>query len=196
MIFEFGPYRVDVDVERTRQWYKTEPTANQCCDCDGCINFERAADLFPERVKSFFTALGADAKKPIEVFVNHTNKDGTLFYGGWYHLASDGGGTLWPARLSNLFQRRPGLCPGKLSPACRADGDKCRHPLGAGKGKHLRERTGLKARGRKQTAFVLLFTSFSSWRRSPSPAWPGRGNPPPWSWRIPAARPFAVRSDW
>ena len=82
MIFEFGPYRVDVDVERTRQWYKTEPTANQCCDCDGCINFERAADLFPERVKSFFTALGADAKKPIEVFVNHTNKDGTLLSEG------------------------------------------------------------------------------------------------------------------
>lgn len=86
MIFEFGLYRVDVDMERTRRWYETEPTASQCCDCDGCVNFDRAADLFPESIKSFFAALGADAKKPIEVYVNYTNKDGTLWYGGWYHL--------------------------------------------------------------------------------------------------------------
>ena len=65
MIFEFGPYRVDVDVERTRQWYKTEPTANQCCDCDGCINFERAADLFPERVKSFSPPWARTRKSPL-----------------------------------------------------------------------------------------------------------------------------------
>lgn len=109
MIFEFGPYRVDVDVDRTRQWYKTEPTASQCCDCDGCVNFDRAADLFPERVKSFFTALGADAKKPIEVFVNHTNKDGTLFYGGWYHLCGmllSEGEELWQVTEGESFGPR------------------------------------------------------------------------------------------
>jgi len=86
MIFEFGPYRIDVDVERTRRWYETEPTVSQCCGCDGCVNYERAADVFPENVKSLFAAMGADVKKPIEVYVNYNNKDGTLFYGGWYHL--------------------------------------------------------------------------------------------------------------
>ena len=110
MIFEFGPYRVDVDVERTRQWYKTEPTASQCCDCDGCINFERAADLFPERVKSFFTALGANPKKPIEVYVNCANRDGTLlWYGGWYHLCGtllSEGEELWQVTEGEPFGPR------------------------------------------------------------------------------------------
>ncbi len=86
MIFEFGPCRIDVDVERTRRWYETAPTLSRCCDCDGCVNYERAADLFPERVTAFFAALGADVKKPTEVYVNCTNKDGSLWYGGWYHL--------------------------------------------------------------------------------------------------------------
>lgn len=87
MVFEFGSCRVDVDVERTRQWYKTEPTVSQRCDCDGCVNFDRSADLFPESVKSFFTALGADVKKPCEVYVNCADRDGTrLWYGGWWHL--------------------------------------------------------------------------------------------------------------
>lgn len=86
MVFEFGSWRVDVDAERTRRWYESEPTVSQCCDCDGCVNYERAADLFPECLKVFFSALGADVKKPIEVYVNCANEDGTLFYGGWYHL--------------------------------------------------------------------------------------------------------------
>lgn len=87
MIFEFGSYRMDVDVERTRRWYEAAPTVSQCCDCDGCVNYERAADLFPESVKSFFAALGSDMKKPCEVYVNCANRDGTrLWYGGWWHL--------------------------------------------------------------------------------------------------------------
>lgn len=87
MIFEFGPYRIDMDVDRTRQWYETEPTVSQCCDCDGCVNYERAADLFPESVVSFFSAMGADVKKPIEAYVNCANRDRrTLWYGGWWHL--------------------------------------------------------------------------------------------------------------
>ena len=98
MVFEFGSYRVDISVEHTRRWYDTEPTVTQCCTCDGCVNYERAVELFPERVKSFFTALGADVKKPIEVYVNNTNEDGTLFYGGWYHLCGTllaGGEDIW-----------------------------------------------------------------------------------------------------
>ena len=109
MIFEFGLYRVDVDMERTRRWYETEPTASQCCDCDGCVNFDRAADLFPESVKSFFAALGADAKKPIEVYVNYTNKDGTLWYGGWYHLCGtllSEGEELWQVTEGKPFGSR------------------------------------------------------------------------------------------
>ena len=48
MIFEFGPCRIDVDVERTRRWYETAPTLSRCCDCDGCVNYERAADRLRE----------------------------------------------------------------------------------------------------------------------------------------------------
>ena len=109
MIFEFGLYRVDVDMERTRRWYETEPTASQCCDCDGCVNFDRAADLFPESVKSFFASLGAAAKKPIEVYVNYTNKDGILWYGGWYHLCGtllSEGEELWQVTEGKPFGSR------------------------------------------------------------------------------------------
>lgn len=35
MIFEFGPARIDVDVERTRRWYESVPTVSRCCCFDG-----------------------------------------------------------------------------------------------------------------------------------------------------------------
>ena len=110
MIFEFGPYRIDVDVDRTRQWYETEPTVSQCCDCDGCVNYERAADLFPKSVASFFSAMGADVKKPIEVYVNCANRDKrTLWYGGWWHLCGtllSSGEEKWPVAGGEPFGSR------------------------------------------------------------------------------------------
>lgn len=86
MIFEFGPYKVDVDVERTRAFYDTALRIDQQCHCDGCRNYVEAADTFPEAVQTFFASLGIDPKKPPEVYVNDPDHDGLLLYGGFYHL--------------------------------------------------------------------------------------------------------------
>lgn len=44
MIFTFGNYTVDIDVEKTREIYRTLPTTGQACGCDGCGNFERGGN--------------------------------------------------------------------------------------------------------------------------------------------------------
>lgn len=86
MIFTFGKYTVDIDVEKTREIYRTLPTTGQACGCDGCENFERAVDVLPAEVRSFFEALGVDPKRVTECYVNCRMADDTLYYGGFCHL--------------------------------------------------------------------------------------------------------------
>ena len=84
MRLEFGQFVIDADPERTRAYYETDPGIT--CTCSGCRNYARAAEAFPEGLRDFFRTLGIDSKKPAEVYVNCTQKDGTLFYAGFYHL--------------------------------------------------------------------------------------------------------------
>lgn len=86
MLFEFGPYKVDIDIPKTRLFYEKYGLAAGGCDCDGCRNFAKAADTFPQPVLSFFTRLGIDAGKPCECYAQYTNENGTLLYGGFYHV--------------------------------------------------------------------------------------------------------------
>lgn len=85
MVFEFGQYKVDIDVERTRSFYENASLVSEGCSCDGCQNFEKAAGVLPESVGLFFSRLGIDMEKVCEVYVNCVNDDGTLLYGGFYH---------------------------------------------------------------------------------------------------------------
>ena len=86
MIFTFGNYTVDIDVEKTKQTYKKLPLLSQGCNCDGCLNFEKAADVLPETVRAFFHNLGIDLKRIVECYVNCKTMDGNLFYGGFCHV--------------------------------------------------------------------------------------------------------------
>ncbi len=86
MLFEFGPYKADIDVYKTKLFYEKHGLAAGGCDCDGCRNFARAAETLPQPVRSFFTQLGIDIRKPCECYVHYTNEDGTLLYGGFYHV--------------------------------------------------------------------------------------------------------------
>ncbi len=99
MIFKFGQYNVDVDTERTRAFYRTAPRVTETCGCDGCRNFERAADELPDAVGMFFDRLGADLKKVCECYVNGPTEDGMLLYGGFCHLCgslvSGGSTSVW-----------------------------------------------------------------------------------------------------
>lgn len=84
MRLEFEPFLIDADPECTRAYY--ESASGIGCDCSGCRNYERAAAEFPQELLEFFRTLGVDPKKPAEVYVNGTQEDGRLWYGGFYHL--------------------------------------------------------------------------------------------------------------
>ena len=86
MILTFGRYSLDIDAERTREYYRTAERVTESCSCDGCRNFERAADGLAGPVREFFDLLGADPKKVRECYVNGAAEDGTLLYGGFCHL--------------------------------------------------------------------------------------------------------------
>ena len=86
MLFTFGNYTVDIDVEKTKQAYDKLSLISQRCSCDGCQNFERSVDSLPSSVRSFFDTMGIDLKKIVECYVNCKNEDGTLFYGGFCHV--------------------------------------------------------------------------------------------------------------
>lgn len=59
--------QIDVDVEKTRQFYDRAKTVSEGCQCDGCLNFERAVDKLPQNIRDFFSALGVDMKKSANV---------------------------------------------------------------------------------------------------------------------------------
>lgn len=87
MVFTFGKFTIDVDIEKNRAFYQTGEALTVGCNCDGCVNFEKAADSFPELVREFFQGLGVDPKKPAETFAYCSEENGkNLFYGGFYHL--------------------------------------------------------------------------------------------------------------
>ena len=86
MLFEFGQYQIDVDVEKTKTFYTKANVVSDGCSCDGCRNYERAIGTLSHEIISFFDKLGVDMKKVCEVYVNCKNSDGTLLYGGFCHI--------------------------------------------------------------------------------------------------------------
>ena len=90
MIFRFGNYTLDVDVERTRAFYAREDvkTTSQQCTCAGCQNFDKAILKMPAAVTDFLESLGLDPRKPAEAFdvMGGLAEDGKVLYNGFYHL--------------------------------------------------------------------------------------------------------------
>lgn len=69
MIFEFHPYVIDIDVEKTKEFYAQGNYIS--CTCDDCQNFIKAIDFLTKEEKDFFENLGVDLKKITEVFVTY-----------------------------------------------------------------------------------------------------------------------------
>jgi hypothetical protein len=86
MIFSYPQFTIDIDVDKTQTYYDSAPLVSENCVCSGCRNYEMAVDSLPKPVKSFFSRLGVDMKKICEAYVNCTNADDTVFYGGFYHV--------------------------------------------------------------------------------------------------------------
>ena len=55
MIFNFGNAIADIDVERTRKYYSTNDSVNDC-DCIGCKNYRAYIDNcdYKQRIKLIF----------------------------------------------------------------------------------------------------------------------------------------------
>lgn len=85
MILIIGDYILDINAEETRNYYTSERYISEGCDCDGCQNYELAADQITFEVSKLFEELGVDIKKPAEVYVNYSESN-ILCYGGFYHI--------------------------------------------------------------------------------------------------------------
>ena len=90
MIFRFGNYTLDVDVDRTRAFYSRDDvkTTSEQCICAGCQNFDKAILKTPAAVTDFLESLGIDPRKPAEVFdvMGGLDENGQVWYNGFYHI--------------------------------------------------------------------------------------------------------------
>lgn len=90
MIFRFSDYVLDIDVDRTRDFYAREDveTTSEKCTCQGCQNYDKAILAASDTVVGFLRSLGIDPRKPAEAFdvMGILGEDGKVWYNGFYHL--------------------------------------------------------------------------------------------------------------
>lgn len=86
MIFTFGQYKVDIDIERTKAFYDAALPVSEYCSCAGCRNFVKAVDTLPREITSVFEMLGADMRKTVEAAAYDAPSEDTVLYGGFCHL--------------------------------------------------------------------------------------------------------------
>ena len=87
MIFEFGHQKVDIDVERTRQFYLEDGILD--CPCDDCVNYVNAVDKLPDPVKVFFDNIGVNVKNPAEISTLCAVSEKTVVYHGFYYVCGN-----------------------------------------------------------------------------------------------------------
>lgn len=86
MLVEIGNYILDINVDRTRAFYQHAQAITDGCNCQGCRNYTKWASSLSAEPKFILESMGVQLEKSPEVYVNCSNEDGTLFYGGFYHL--------------------------------------------------------------------------------------------------------------
>ena len=112
VILQFGRYKLDVDVEKTKKFYETAERLSEGCSCDGCRNFEQAVDILPRPVTEFFAMLGIDPKRICECTAFSRKTNNALFYQGFCHACGtvlegesawkrrSDGGSVWDDKLT------------------------------------------------------------------------------------------------
>lgn len=87
MIFEFGNFCVDVDVERTKEFYnKFGKTVIEDCGCINCRNYHEAILRVPYKVNDFFNCLGIDPQKSPEATYWYTDENGIAHYSLYFYI--------------------------------------------------------------------------------------------------------------
>jgi len=87
MIFTFDKNIIDIDIEKTKEFYEYAKEITAKCTCDGCCNYIKAVDLFPKAVHDFFDAINVDIRKAAEIIPYCSEHNGkSILYGGFYHI--------------------------------------------------------------------------------------------------------------
>ncbi|MCM1523753.1 MAG: hypothetical protein NC120_04770 [Ruminococcus sp.] len=86
MTMIFSGCKIEIDREKTAEFYRTAPVLSENCQCAYCRNYEKAADILSDAIQDFFKSVGVDIKKPAEVYHNCKTGDNAADYGGFYHL--------------------------------------------------------------------------------------------------------------
>lgn len=83
---KIGSWIIEVDVNKTKEFYDNYHVITEDCNCDYCANYFLACEQFPPKMKELFRSLGIDPRKEGEVTEYIKNKDGTHLYSAFYHL--------------------------------------------------------------------------------------------------------------
>lgn len=86
MIFEFDNYKIDIDIEKTKNFYNRAEKITASCDCQGCRNYEKWAELPDSEPSQILKRMGIMMEKASEVYINCPNEDDSVLYGGFYHI--------------------------------------------------------------------------------------------------------------
>lgn len=87
MIFDFGNFRLDIDVESTKAFYTQHgKTVLEDCGCVNCRNYYEAVSKASDKVKNFFSSIGIDPQKSPEATWWYTNEDGIAYYTIIFHV--------------------------------------------------------------------------------------------------------------
>lgn len=87
--FVFGKDRMQVDAERTRDWYSAHEDLEGRCTCAYCRNFHAALPLLPREVRQFLEPLGLTLERPAEIMEWCKEADGRHWYTALYHLVGE-----------------------------------------------------------------------------------------------------------
>lgn len=88
MIFELGDYTIQVKPEANKTYYANEQTIYDSDPNDDTHNFELAVTGISQEVQKLFSAMGADIKKPVEMYVSYEHNS-QLVYEGYYHICGE-----------------------------------------------------------------------------------------------------------
>lgn len=87
MVFEFGKFIIDIDVEATRAYYdKHGVSVLEDCGCINCRNFYAVMSNPSDKVRNFFDSLGVDPLESPEATGYPYLESGLVYYNIVYHL--------------------------------------------------------------------------------------------------------------
>ncbi len=87
MIIDFNGTVVDVDVNKTREFYYSDDSVEIDCTCGGCRNYIKYCKVMPLEVSSFFEKIGVASKKVCETYwFCQKNEGKAVFGGGFFHV--------------------------------------------------------------------------------------------------------------